>query len=132
MIKRCLLLLLYSTISFAAEIYPFDNMHKRQQFQHLTREFRCLVCQNQDLASSHADLANDLRQQIYRLVNQGQSNRAIIDYMKQRYGDFVLFSPPWQWQTALLWLGPFLLLLIGVIVLVTVVKRAHGGGQDVN
>lgn len=119
------LLLCYNINGFSAEIYPFDNPEKRQQFQSLTRQFRCLVCQNQDLASSNAGLANDLRQQIYELVNQGQNNQQIKRYMEDRYGEFVLFSPPWRWQNALLWLGPFAFLLIGILAVIIRVKQAR-------
>lgn len=118
------LLLSYHINGFSSEIYPFDNPEKRQQFQSLTRQFRCLVCQNQDLASSNAGLANDLRQQIYELVNQGQSNEQIKRYMEDRYGEFVLFSPPWRWQNALLWLGPFGFLLVGILAVIIRVKKA--------
>lgn len=119
------LLIFYVMDSFSAELYPFDNAQKREQFQSLTRQFRCLVCQNQDLASSNAGLANDLRQQVYELVNQGQTNQQIKRYMEARYGEFILFSPPWRWQNALLWLAPFVFLLIGIIAIILRVKQSR-------
>ena len=79
----------------------------------LTAELRCLVCQNQSIADSHADLAVDLKNQVREQLRAGRSEREIIDYMTQRYGDFVLYRPPFKATTLLLWLGPALLLLIG-------------------
>ena len=83
----------------------------------LAAELRCLVCQNQTIADSHADLAQDLRQQVREMLQKGQSDAQIIDYMTQRYGDFVLYRPPVKSTTALLWYGPALLMLGGLGVL---------------
>ena len=83
----------------------------------LTEELRCLVCQNQSLADSHAELAVDLKNQIREKLRQGMSEREIIDYMVERYGDFVLYRPPVKTTTWLLWFGPLLLLAIGFTVL---------------
>ena len=79
----------------------------------LSAELRCLVCQNQSLADSHAPLAVDLKNQVREQLQAGRSEREVIDYMTQRYGDFVLYRPPFKASTLLLWLGPALLLLIG-------------------
>lgn len=76
----------------------------------IAEELRCLVCQNETIAASHADLAVDLREQIRSQLQQGRTQQQILDFMSQRYGDFVLYRPPWQSRTLLLWLGPFLLL----------------------
>jgi cytochrome c-type biogenesis protein CcmH len=89
----------------------------------ITSELRCLVCQNQTIADSHADLAVDLRQQVREQLRAGRSDREIIDYMTARYGDFVLYRPPFKATTALLWLGPALMLVIGAGVLIVVLKR---------
>ncbi|MBX9716335.1 MAG: cytochrome c-type biogenesis protein CcmH [Burkholderiaceae bacterium] len=78
----------------------------------IAEELRCLVCQNETLAASHADLAVDLRQQIRTQLSQGQSERQILDFMVQRYGDFVLYRPALKATTVLLWTGPFVLLLV--------------------
>ena len=82
----------------------------------IAEELRCLVCQNETIAASHAELAVDLRQQIRSQLQQGRSAQEILDFMSQRYGDFVLYRPPWQSRTLLLWLGPFLLLVWAVWV----------------
>jgi len=79
----------------------------------LSAELRCLVCQNQTIADSHADLAVDLKNQVRDQLKAGRSERQVIDYMTQRYGDFVLYRPPFKATTLLLWLGPALLLLVG-------------------
>ena len=89
----------------------------------IAAELRCLVCQNQSIADSHADLAVDLRQQVRELLQQGQTDQQIFNYMTARYGDFVLYRPPFKNTTALLWLAPGLLLLAGLAVLVGVLKR---------
>jgi cytochrome c-type biogenesis protein CcmH len=89
----------------------------------ISAELRCLVCQNQTIADSHADLAQDLRQQVREMLQKGQSDAQIIDYMTQRYGDFVLYRPPVKSTTALLWYGPALLMLGGLGVLAVVLRR---------
>ena len=89
----------------------------------LAEELRCLVCQNQTIADSNAPLAVDLRQQIRGQIAQGASDRQILDYMVQRYGDFVLYRPPLKATTLLLWLGPPLLLAGGIAVFAAVVRR---------
>lgn len=83
----------------------------------LAEELRCLVCQNQSLADSHAPLAMDLRQQIHQQLAQGRSEQQVVDFMVQRYGDFVLYEPPLNASTALLWFGPLLLLAAGLLAL---------------
>ena len=84
----------------------------------LAEELRCLVCQNQTIADSNAPLAVDLREQVREKLKQGQSDAEIIDYMVQRYGDFVRYRPPVKAATLLLWFGPAVLLLVGLFVLV--------------
>ncbi len=89
----------------------------------ITSELRCLVCQNQTIADSHADLAVDLRKQVREQLSAGRSDADIIDYMTARYGDFVLYRPPFRATTALLWLGPALMLGGGLVVLAVVLRR---------
>jgi cytochrome c-type biogenesis protein CcmH len=94
-----------------------DPVQEKRAVQ-LGEELRCLVCQNQTIAESNAELAVDLRRQIREQLGQGKSDREIIDFMVQRYGDFVLYRPPFKTTTLMLWLGPLLLLLVGVGILV--------------
>jgi cytochrome c-type biogenesis protein CcmH len=89
----------------------------------ITSELRCLVCQNQTIADSHADLAVDLRRQVREQLKAGRSDQEIVDYMTARYGDFVLYRPPFKATTALLWLGPGLMLVAGTLALAVVLKR---------
>jgi cytochrome c-type biogenesis protein CcmH/NrfF len=86
------------------------------RYKTLAEELRCLVCQNQTLADSHADLAMDLKQQVREQLKAGQTDAQIRAYMVQRYGDFVLYKPPVQSNTALLWAGPFVLLGVGALI----------------
>jgi len=88
----------------------------------LSSELRCLVCQNQTLADSNADLAVDLRRQIREQLGSGKSERDVLDFMVQRYGDFVLYRPPLKASTVLLWIGPFLLVILGLILLARKVR----------
>jgi len=94
-----------------------------KRMQAIAIELRCLVCQNQTIADSNADLAVDLRNQVREMLRQGKTDREIIDYMTARYGDFVLYRPPIKSSTALLWFGPALLLVGGVAVLLVVLRR---------
>lgn len=89
----------------------------------IAEELRCLVCQNETIAASNAELAIDLKNQIRIKLNQGQSQKQILDFMVQRYGDFVLYRPPLKTTTVLLWLGPFSLLAISLLMLVRNVRR---------
>jgi cytochrome c-type biogenesis protein CcmH len=89
----------------------------------LASELRCLVCQNQTIADSHASLAVDLRQQVREMLERGQTDQQITDYMTARYGDFVLYRPPFKATTALLWVGPAVMVVGGLLVLVLVLRR---------
>ena len=91
----------------------------------LSNELRCLVCQNQTIADSSAPLAEDLRNQVREKIRQGASDSQIIDFMVERYGDFVLYRPPFKATTLLLWFGPLLLLAAGAAVLLRRLRRRH-------
>jgi cytochrome c-type biogenesis protein CcmH len=97
-------------------------------YKQLIEELRCLVCQNQNLAGSDADLARDLRRETYEMLQQGKSQQEVVDFMVARYGDFVLYRPQFKSDTYLLWLGPFLLLLL---VLYLVVRRLRAAAKPV-
>ncbi len=89
----------------------------------IAEELRCLVCQNETIAASHADLAVDLRKQIRIKLKEGQSQQQILDFMVVRYGDFVLYRPPFKATTLLLWLGPFVLLALAVALMFANIRR---------
>lgn len=113
----CLALsLLLCPLVYANSAYPLDSAKKEAQFAHLLKDLRCLVCQNQDLSDSNAELAKDLRQQVYELVKAGQTDTEINQYLTTRYGDFILFKPPVKSITLLLWFGPALFLLLGLFI----------------
>jgi len=128
---RLLLLILLLTLAAspaaradAEALREFDSPAQRERYMNLLEELRCLVCQNESLASSSADLAQDLRDEVYRLVVvEDRSNEAAIGFLTERYGDFVLYRPPVQPNTWLLWFGPLIMLAIGGAVLVAVVRR---------
>ena len=109
-------LLCFTCLSQAAvEAYEFKSSQMEADYNQLIDELRCLVCQNQNLSGSNADLAKDLRRQTHELLMQGNTPDQVADYMVARYGDFVLYRPPLQSNTLLLWLGPFALLILVVI-----------------
>ena len=89
----------------------------------ITSELRCLVCQNQTIADSHADLAVDLRQQVREMLQKGMTDQQIAEYMTDRYGDFVLYRPPFKSTTMLLWVGPGVMLVLGLLMLVLMLRR---------
>jgi len=101
-----------------------------QGFGKLEEKLRCLVCQNQSLADSNAELAGDLRKQVRDQVAAGRSDDEIISYLVQRYGDFVLYEPPFKATTALLWVGPFLLFAAAVGFLLFAVRRRRNAPQE--
>ncbi|MCP8464908.1 cytochrome c-type biogenesis protein CcmH [Pseudomonas sp. ZM23] len=107
----------------AIDTYEFADEAERQRFRDLTTELRCPKCQNQDIADSNAPIAADLRKQIYSQLQQGKSNQQIVDYMVDRYGEFVRYKPEINERTWLLWFGPAALLGLGIIVIGTIVVR---------
>ena len=99
------------------------NENSESRIRQLEEKLRCMVCQNQSLADSNAELAGDLRREVREQVAAGRSDRQIIDYLVQRYGDFVLYEPQFKASTALLWLGPFVLLAAAGLVLAATLRR---------
>lgn len=129
----CLLLLTGLAFAQAIDPLPFKDHAQEVRFQSLTRELRCLVCQNENLADSNADLARDLRHEVFDLMQQGKSDDEIKQYLVDRYSDFVLYDPPMKASTMLLWFGPFLILLAGAaVVVVTVRRRGRATASVVN
>jgi len=131
---RKLLILLFCllpTFSYAGEAKDLaaDPVLEKRMIG-LAEKLRCLVCQNESLASSHAELAEDLRREVREQMAQGKSDKEIIDYLVARYGDFVLYEPPMKSYTLLLWFGPFALLLIGAGVLVFQLRKRRKTVQE--
>mgnify|MGYP000199758650 FL=1 len=112
--------------SFAKDAVPLaDDPVTEQRLITISEEMRCLVCQNESLAGSRSDLANDLRREIRILINEGKTDEQIRNFMVERYGDFVLYRPPIKPITWILWIGPFVLLLVGIIGLMVYLRRRN-------
>jgi len=109
---------------FMGNVFSQEASELDKRVMHVAGELRCLVCQNQTIADSNAGLAVDLRGQIKERLARGESEREILDFMVQRYGDFVLYRPPLKASTVLLWSGPFLLLALGAFLLLRRVRSA--------
>ncbi len=123
LIHSVLLLILLIPAHAAIETYEFNSQETEAEYKALIEELRCLVCQNQNLAGSDADLAKDLRQQTFEMLQQGKSREQIVEYMVNRYGDFVLYRPPVKSSTLLLWIGPFVLLLAVLVMVILRIKK---------
>jgi cytochrome c-type biogenesis protein CcmH len=129
--KLLVIFLLIVNSVFAGEAKPLaDDPLLEARLKALSQELRCLVCQNTTLADSTAPLAEDLRKEIRVQMQQGKSDKEVVDYLVARYGNFVRYRPPVNNSTALLWFGPFLLLIVGSLVLFRVLKK-HAGGDDI-
>lgn len=116
--------LIGSASVFAKEAAPLAaDPELEKKVNAIAAELRCLVCQNQTIADSHAELAIDLKEQVREMVRQGKTRDDVVDYMVQRYGDFVRYRPPVKPTTYLLWAGPFLLLAGGLIILVVNLRK---------
>ena len=114
------------SLSFAKDAVPLaDDPVIEQRLISISEEMRCLVCQNESLAGSRSDLANDLRREIRTLIKEGKSDDQIRSFMVERYGDFVLYRPPVKPITWLLWIGPFIILLIGIAGLLIYLRRRN-------
>ena len=107
----------------AVKDVELDNLEDESRFTELANELRCMVCQNQSIADSNAELAKDFRNQVKEKINAGESNQQIREYMVARYGDYILYRPPFNMATALLWGGPFLLILVGIFIIARIIKR---------
>jgi cytochrome c-type biogenesis protein CcmH len=122
------MMLVFSGFTHAQAIEPmaFANHAQEVRFQHLTHELRCPMCQNESLADSNAPIARDLRNQIFKMMQQGKSDDQIKQYLVDRYSDYVLYDPPLSGGTWLLWFGPLLILLGGAgVVLIALKKRSR-------
>lgn len=118
-----LLLLSQSAFSYTLAEFKFDDPKQGEEFRSLIEQMRCLVCQNESLAGSNADLAQDLRKEIYEMMKAGKSKDDVIKFMVARYGDFVLYNPPVKPSTYPIWFGPLLIFLIGGGVLLRNLRK---------
>ncbi len=125
----CLVLLLSGILldrpapAYTLEEFGFEDPKRSAEFRDLIAELRCVVCQNESLASSQASVAQDLRREIYRRMQEGQGRDEIIDFLVARYGEFILYDPPLKPSTLLIWLGPLLLVGTGGYLFIRTLRR---------
>ncbi len=123
----------FSSISVAGiEFAKFDDLKKEQLYKRLINELRCLVCQNQTIAGSNAGLAKDLRKITYDMIREGKSYDDVVAFMTKRYGDFVMYRPPFKLRTALLWIGPAVFLIIGLWLMLRYVRSRSGQNKELS
>ena len=129
-----LIVALFLLVSLSAqavvETYQFENEVLRERYHQFVDELRCPKCQNQNLSGSNSPIAEDLRRELYRLLNDGQSDQQIVDYMVNRYGDFILYRPRFNPETALLWMAPAVFLLLGLIIIIMVFRRQKQAAES--
>ncbi|MDC1209175.1 cytochrome c-type biogenesis protein CcmH [Litorivicinus sp.] len=118
------MLLVTFTADAAIETYQFDSGSQEARFRTLTLELRCPKCQNQAIGDSDAEISQDLRAEVYRMLKTGATNNEIKDFMVDRYGRYVLYNPPLDRQTLVLWFGPLIFLLIGAVGLAVRIRRS--------
>ena len=112
-----------SILEAAVEVKQFQKQEHEQRYKNLINEFRCVVCQNQNIADSNAELAKDLRKQVFKMINAGKNDDEIMEFMVARYGDFVLYRPQFNSMTFLLWVGPFIIFIIGLYFLISFIRQ---------
>ena len=119
-----ILIFIASAAALAAiDPYEFENETQRERYQHFIEDLRCPKCQNQNLAGSDAPIATDLRHELQRLLKEGKTDSEITEYMVSRYGEFILYEPPFDKKTAILWLAPIIFFLIGLGILINIARR---------
>lgn len=127
-----ILLLLSICVLAVADLYTFDNPVDKKRYEHFNEVLRCPTCQNQNLAGSGSIVSSDLRREVYEQIIAGRSDMEITDSMVARYGDHILYKPPFTATTAVLWLGPIVLFVIGLTVFVGYTRRRIQKGSTEN
>lgn len=126
---RVLLVVWSLMLSMAAiattDVYPFDSAAEQERFSDLISELRCPKCQNQNIADSNAPIAKDMRDEVYRMMQQGATDQQVTDALVSRFGEFVLYKPDFNQRTALLWATPLIAVLGGVLVVVGLIMRSR-------
>lgn len=117
------LILSSTAVADSENSYQFDNEQQRETYHQLTKVLRCPKCQNQNIADSGAPLAEDMRDRTYQMLKEGQSREQIIDFMVARYGDFVHYQPPFTAVTSILWWGPLLIVMIGLVLAFSLTRK---------
>lgn len=133
-IKKVVIACVFSAVSFAAvaaiDVYDFDSEEKEKEFKELTLQLRCPKCQNNSIGDSNAVIATDMRAKVYELMQEGYTKQQVIDYMIERYGNFVTYQPPLNAATIILWAGPLLFLVIGGVFIVKMSRRKLSAVSD--
>lgn len=124
-------LLSFFELVFASERYPFQNPEHEKRFHHLIHRLRCMVCQNQTIADSNSPFAEDLRVILHQKILEGESDQAIRLYLRGRYGDYVWYQPPFRWSTTLLWVGPVVALVCGMVMIHIRLRRRASSSSSV-
>ncbi len=121
-----------SNIVYASPVdtFEFKDEVTKVRFQALSKELRCPKCQNQNLADSNSPIAADLRRELYELLQQGKADSEVVDFMVDRYGEFVLYRPRVSNVTYILWFGPVLLIFIGIIVVIVILRKKPASKED--
>ena len=114
------------------ELYPFDTSEEAIRFNKLLDDYRCPKCQSSNLSGSNAPIARDLKIEIYRLIQEGKKDSEITEFLTQRYGDFILYKPPFQSSTYVLWIGPFILLFLAMLLVLAFKRNQQNKGADRN
>ena len=132
MIRIALLSLALAAVPAGAaiDIYQFDSNAQQDRFHRLTEELRCPKCQNQSIADSDAEISQDMRERVARMIRESHSDEEIVGFFVARYGDFVSYRPPLNAKTAILWVGPLSLLLLGGVGIVLLVRRASREAEE--
>jgi cytochrome c-type biogenesis protein CcmH len=131
--KRLLfiLILMLSASAYAVDYRQLSDPKQQEIYETLTKELRCLVCQNQTIADSNAELASDLRRQVYEMLEKGKSRDEIVQFMTDRYGDFVLYKPAFSGKTTLLWIAPVIFLLMGLMTVFFFIRRKKASANQI-
>tara|TARA_B100000700_G_scaffold267096_1_gene306674 strand:+ start:482 stop:904 length:423 start_codon:yes stop_codon:yes gene_type:complete len=114
------------------EIYPFDDSTQEKIFLSLLDEIRCPKCQSSNLAGSNAPIANDLKREVYRLVRSGQSEEEVKTYLVERYGNFIVYDPPFRADTFVLWFGPLLFFLLTLSIILLILRKRISNSKEIN
>ena len=130
MVSTFLTLFSFSLKASPVDTYVFQNEVTKIRFQALNKELRCPKCQNQNLADSNSPIAADLRNEVYQLLQQGKADSEIVNFMVDRYGEFVLYRPRVSQLTYVLWFGPIVLILAGIIIVLVIVRRKPVAKKD--
>jgi cytochrome c-type biogenesis protein CcmH len=122
-------LFVHQTGLASIDVYEFENERQRADFVSLTKELRCPKCQNQDIADSNAPIAADMRKEVHRLLGEGKDKESIVNYMIDRFGEFVTYKPKKSLETFMLWYGPWILILIGIFIIFSILKMNKKGND---